>query len=97
MQEGGVFGGSNFQRKEKEPVKIKKVEDSTKSKDLFNPNDHWTSSDSLDLASTIVDLGSLAATFAPGLGNIAGAVGGAAADFMRFSSNVSRDGMDAGD
>jgi len=44
-----------------------------------------------------MDLASTAATFIPEYGNIAGAIGGAGADFTQFYANTKRDGMDLGD
>lgn len=56
-----------------------------------------TSADKQAKAAGIVDGLSALATFAPGIGNAVGFIGGLAGSALRFASDVSRDGLDKND
>lgn len=56
-----------------------------------------TSADKQAEAAGIVDGLSALATFAPGIGNAVGFIGGLAGSALRFASDVSRDGLDKND
>lgn len=64
---------------------------------IFDSKSHKTSADRLELASILLDLAAVPATFVAGAGNIVGGVGGAAADVLQFVSDVKRDGFQGSD
>ena len=53
--------------------------------------------DITDIAASIVDLAGIGATFAPVVGNVAGAATGAVGSLTHFGADIARDGLDWGD
>ena len=56
-----------------------------------------SAADKAEMAALVADAASLGMTFVPGLGNVAGAVTGAAGSLTQFGADVTRDGLDWGD
>lgn len=66
-------------------------------KDPGNLNAGWKSTDTARIASSIADIGSMIAAFAPGAGTVISAGLGIGSSLTTFSADVAEDGLDWGD
>ena len=99
-QKGGLIGTTVADDKSVKTVKVEDSKDINKAAGTNNKGlsfDSLTSADKMQLASIVMDLGSLGLTMVPGVGGIAAAAAGVGGTAAQFSADVKRDGLDWGD
>lgn len=99
-QKGGLIGTTVTDNKEIKTTKVEDSKDINKSAGTKNKGISWdslTSADKMQLASIVMDLGSLGLTMIPGVGGVGAAVAGVGGTAAQFSADVKRDGLDWGD
>lgn len=99
-QQGGLFRTTVADNKAVKTTKVEDSKDINKAAGTNNKGVSWdslTSADKMQLASIVMDLGSLGLTMAPGVGGLAAAAAGVGGTAAQFSADVKRDGLDWGD
>jgi hypothetical protein len=96
-QKGGLISTTVADNKSVRSVKVEDPKDINKAAGTNNKGmsfDSLTSADKMQLASILMDLGSLGLTMIPGVGGIAAATAGVGGTAAQFSADVKRDGLD---
>ena len=94
-QGGGLIGTTVKDNYKSNTVKVENSKDINKA--VGTDNNGLTNADKMQIASIVLDLGSLGLTAVPVYGNIAASVAGVGGTAAQFSADVKRDGLDWGD